>query len=186
MIRPDPERLLAALESPTRGAVGRAPRDAAVELASRLVAARRGSLKDPPCPERALRRALALFRPRRAPVFATLASLAFDSWTGAAAPARGVDMDRMLRFAHDDAAVDLEVRPQDQGRALRLGVAVEGLPAGGRVAVLDPTGAPLATAALDEHDSAVLDLPAAGDFLVVVEDADGEVLRTPRVERGAA
>lgn len=183
MTRPDPDRLLAALGSVTRGEVGAGP-DATLALARRLVAARRGLAKDPPCPASARRRALSLFRPRPAAWLEALAALTFDSWHGAAAPARGADLERLVRFEHAGIALDLQLALHgDRGEA---SIAVEGLPLGGRVEVRTPDDRVLADAALDEGDSAHVAWTGAEDVVFAVTDEDGEVLCTPPLSRGGA
>ncbi|MCA9317068.1 MAG: hypothetical protein H6806_10125 [Planctomycetes bacterium] len=183
MTRPDPDRLLAALGSVTRGEAVAGP-DATLALARRLVAARHGLAKDPPCPASARRRALSLFRPRPTSWLEALAALTFDSWQGAAAPARGADLERLVRFEHAGTALDLQLALHaNRGEA---SVAVEGLPLEGRIQVRAADGRVLAEAALDVRDTAHVAWTGADEVVFAVTDEDGEVLCTPPLSRGGA
>lgn len=147
-----------------------------------LVEARRRAEAIEPCPLRARRRAHALFEERPPGVWELLAHLVFDSWSTLAPQARSLGTERLLRFENATATLDVQVAQESASEGATVALAIVG-GAEGRTARLevDP-GSSTVPLALDGHGTGSTRLEASTrEVVVIVDDEDGELLRTPPV-----
>lgn len=175
---------LAALFDAVSGRRGAVADDVAPALrawAERVLAARRETRRDA-CPRAVVRRVQSLFRERPVSMKARVMRLVADSWSDAALATRGAaTAPRTMRFEMRAAVIDVQVVSDPDGE-VRLYVAVESTRADIRLGVLIPPRARARRAALDAHGTTVIDVPAAArEIVLILEDADGEVGRTPRI-----
>lgn len=178
---------LLALNGLVEGAaVPAAEADGTRALARSLMAARQADAEAEPCPAGARHRAYALLAARGSGAWSAAVRLVFDSWASLAPAARHLVAERLLRFRVPGVGLDLELARDRSDGALTLAIAVEGALEVTRAAVVVGSrrnGTPIR---LDEHGTGSVRLgPRTKTIVLVLEDEDGEVLRTPPLDVGA-
>ena len=126
MPRTSAERFDQAFEQAARIRDASAPelRDAEVAWAWGVLEARRAAGRTEPCPAHVVRRLEGLLASRPQSVVGRLMALVFDSGSSAAPAMRGTAVaPRTMRFASDDATIDIQVRVgQRKGHVLHVAV----------------------------------------------------------------
>ncbi len=157
-----------------------------MSLAHMLIEARSLETEEARCPDRARRRAHALFERMPDGIWETVARLVFDSWSQLAPAARSLGTERLMVYESGVGSLDLQLSREDDGDGTVLAIAVQG---GGDElqAEVELDGGEAELLTLDEHGTGSLTVPQGfsshgpEQVVVVVRDADGELLRTPAV-----
>lgn len=157
---------------------------ATLALATRLVGYGREIAVETPCPTAWIRRAEALFVPRRRPLGVALWSLLFDSAASLSPAVRGSSRSRFVRIGGDGGTIQAELTGLGTDD-VRLVGALEGV-SSGAVVVLEPVavGARRAPAAVrapvDDGGTFEMRVPgAAASFTLAVRVGRRVVARSP-------
>ena len=154
---------------------------ALLAFARRIVDHGRTIERDGACPTRLVRRAEALFSPRRRGVRTALWSILFDSAAGAMPATRGLSRSRVLRLGGPGGAIQAELSGLGTTKPCLVG-ALEGV-AAGAVVVLEPSRGAAVRASVSDGGTFEFALPrATTSFALSVRVGRRVVARTPIVE----
>jgi hypothetical protein len=158
-----------------------------LSLAARLVACGRVIAAESPCPTSWIRRAEALFEPRRKPLGVALWSLLFDSAATLSPAVRGTNRSRFVRIGGEGGTIQAELTGLGTDD-VRLVGALEGVKPGA-VVLLEPVFEPATAkraapspvrAAVDDGGTFEMRVPkAASSFTLAVRVGRRLVARSP-------
>lgn len=155
-------------------------------FAATLMAARELDRDSEPCPPGARHRAYGLLAARGTGAWSAALRLVSDSWATLAPAARSLVAERLLRFRVPGVDVDLELARDPRDGALTVALAVDGVLEVTRATLHVGQRAQATPVALDAHGTGSVRLgPRTKTIVLVLEDEDGEVLRTPPLDVGA-
>ena len=177
------DRLIAALQAE---AGQPSPVTEGANLAQQLMTAYATSQVAPRCPPGARHRAYALIEQLPLRLREVLAALTFDSWAALAPVARSLGTQRLLSFATEDVALDVELgRDTNEGLLTVSAAVIATAPCTHVRLVSKPISGTGRTWHLGIQDDGVATArirTSATSFVIHVDDALGTLLTTPAIE----